>query len=413
MFGIGSLQASERYGAIVDIGSGSVLAAIVASHPDRAYPTVVWSKREHTPLRANASTTDAAHNVMSSFMNVLMALDSAGRQALAAHDRTARLSHLQVTVAAPWSYTITKTITHAREETFPVTTDLISELVNRAREQTREELQENELSNRLGLTVTARMITHITANDYELESIAGQPVSSVALSHSSVITQTYLTDAITDAHDKMFRRAKLDTYSFMLVFYCALRDLHPHLREYCLIDVTYEATEIAIIRDGILRYCTHTPFGAYSIAREISAITDLPLAEAYGHLTGPDLATLRERCNDEQNEEISTMFTKYEQRLAELLTETGDELSLPRQLFVHSTLTTEPFFRERLEHASSSVTGNTHLVTTATLPIVTAHMPEGAVAAAKKLGGDSALIVAAQFFHQCHHCEKVSYPRNL
>lgn len=409
MFGFGSARRRTRYGLVLDIGSASVLGAIVASDHAADHPEIIWSEREHIPLRARASTTDTAKHVLSSFMNLLMAFDTAGRAALRTHDPNASLTQLQISIAAPWSYTITKTIRHERPsgETVTVTRDLIDDLLAAAAEKTETELKENELTDELGLAITARMVTDLAANGYPLEGPNDQPAQTVSLSHSSVITQAYLRDAISEGHEKVLPRSERTTYSFMLIYYCVMRDLHPHLTEYCLIDVTYEATEIAIVRDGILRYCTHTPFGAYSLAREVAAVSNLPLAEAYAHITGPDLASLREQVNEEQNRELDTLFSKYEERLAKLLTETGDDLSVPKQLIVHSTLNTEGFFRERLEKASQAVTHNRHLITTASLPLITATFPKDRVTEYKKRGADSACFVSAQFFHQCHHCDKV------
>lgn len=407
MFGLGSSRSQKRYGVVVDIGSSSVLVGIVASRRGAAHPEIIWSIREHTPLSSNTSTKETAKNVLSTLLSALMSLDTKGRGALAKIDPSAALTELQVTVAAPWSYTVTKTIRYEKSDTFTVTRDLVDDLLRTAQEKTEAELRENELTEKLGLAITARMATSLTANGYELDEPAGQAAQSVALSHSSVITQAYLRDAIADSHEKIVPKASLSTYSFMLVFYCVMRDLHPHLTDYCLVDVTYEATEIAIVRDGVLRYCTHVPFGAYSLAREVTAITELPLAEAYAHVTGPDLASLREQATPEQNAELDTLFAKYEERLTGLLRETGDELSIPKQLIVHSTLATEGFFKERLEKASHSVTRSQHVVTTATLPLITATYPAEEVAAQKKRGADAALFVSAQFFHQCEHCDKV------
>ena len=110
MFGLGSLRAKKRYGVIVDIGSSSVLIGIVGSDPTVSHPDIIWAKREHTPLTGDPSTKETAKNVLSTLLTALMELDANGRSALRAVDSQATLSNLQVTVAAPWSYTVTKTI---------------------------------------------------------------------------------------------------------------------------------------------------------------------------------------------------------------------------------------------------------------------------------------------------------------
>ena len=72
----------------------------------------------------------------------------------------------------------------------------------------------------------------------------------------------------------------------MLVFYCVLRQLAPDTTEVCLIDITHEATEIGIVRDGILKYVTHVPFGTFTIARDIASLCKVPNEEALAYLRG-------------------------------------------------------------------------------------------------------------------------------
>ncbi len=99
-----------RYGVIVDIGSGSVLASIVSSDPSKSHPEIIWSKREYTPQKKSNTLNDRARSVMTSLLNVLMSLDSEGRKVLYEKTSVQKLPTIQFTIAAPWSYTVTKTI---------------------------------------------------------------------------------------------------------------------------------------------------------------------------------------------------------------------------------------------------------------------------------------------------------------
>ncbi len=116
-----------RYGVVVDVGSGSVLASIVESDQTKTYPKVIWSRREYAPLRQIDSLNSTVKSIMTSLINVLMILDGEGRRSLQDLNAKAKISDLQFTIAAPWSYTIAKTISYNSDKEFTVDDDFFSE----------------------------------------------------------------------------------------------------------------------------------------------------------------------------------------------------------------------------------------------------------------------------------------------
>lgn len=392
---------SLRCAALVDIGSASVLGSIIVSNDEMAHPEIIWSKREHSAIKDVSSVAESAKNVMSALMNVMLELEKNGRKALREKYPKVKIDDFQVSISAPWSYTVTKTLSHNKPEGIVISQELVDDLLKSAEEKVIQELRENEISAELGLEITARLTTGIYANGYKLVAINNQKTNNLTVSHSSVITQAYLAKAIKEARDKVLRKSDLQIYSFMLSFFCVSRDLFPSLTDVCLVDVTYEATEIAIVRDGILKYCTHTPFGAYSIAREISAVTKIPLGEAYGHLTGPGISNLMKNRPPTQAEEIKKIISAYQKKLEDLFSETGDSLTIPKTLLLHSNLYTESFFHDCLLEAGKKVTGSNHIVSDVTKQLLSFPNLEKD----KKTfvpNFDSALLVSAQFYHD--HC---------
>src|SRR3990167_6612835 len=263
-------KSNVRYGVIVDIGSGSVLVSIIASDIEKPFPEIIWSKREYTPLRKSFTPTDAAKSVMTSLMNAMMALDSAGRKQFQEVAKGQKLEYLQVTVAAPWSYTVTKTISYKQEETFEVTKTLLEELLRTASKKVEEEMLENEKVQDLGLSIIAKTTLQVIGNGYPITVTGKQKANTLKVIQASSVAQEYLLDAILDAQDKILPSTELSQYSFMLPYFFVIQDIVPPGTDYCLVDLTYEATEIGIVREGVLTYCTHTPYGAFTLAREIS-----------------------------------------------------------------------------------------------------------------------------------------------
>jgi hypothetical protein len=400
--GLFSSQVGDvEYGVLIDIGSGSVLAAIVASDQAKKYPIIIWSKREYSIIRQTGPSSIDIKNILTSLMNVLMALNSEGRKIFLEKTKLQRLSSLQVTIAAPWSYTATKTIAYKNtdKESFIVTEELVNELLRKASQTIEEEVSENEKINNLGLKIIAKNTLQVIANDYPIIVTGKQMAKTLKVIQVSAVAQKYLVEAVAEAQEKMLPDTDLKEYSFMLAFFQVLKSQNKSLSEYCLVDITFEATEIGIIRNGALNYCTHTPFGAMTLAREIAAALSVPVEEAYGYLTGATNTNFTQQHSEKQKAVILGIYQKYHEHLAELFVETGDRLSIPKIIYLHANLATEPFFNKQILEAASTVTNMKHVAYNVTSDLLTKNYPSELSKNFRGSNQDTALLISAQFFH--------------
>lgn len=390
-------------GVIVDIGSASVLVAFVASTENTPSPLIIWSHREHLSLRSAAGPEQHAKNIMTALMNAALELDTVGRkvldQALPGHSEP---RHMSVSIAAPWSYTVSKTIAYNADEPFKVTPDLIHEIEGAAEQKIQLELKEDEVAASLGLTVVVRTTMAILGNGYNLNVPHGQIAKTLSLSRASVVVQSYLTAAVADLREKILPRSNARLHSFMVAFFHVTRELYPSMSEYCLIDITYEATEIGVVRDGVLQYCTHTPYGAFSLARDIAEKSGATLEESYGRLTS-DLFMA-----PNNSEVVDSIAAAYETRLASLFHETGDTLTIPKTIVLHANLETEGYFAERLAAAAATVTRSTHHVIPVSQALLKAYYNEDGVRDIKTRH-DTAMLISAQFFHTARAATNYSW----
>ncbi len=388
-----------KYGAIIDIGSGSVLAAIVASDQTKAEPEVVWFKREYVPLRSDSSLKDTAKSVMTSLLNVLMLLNKDGKHQLYEKYGRQKLTDLQVSISAPWSYTVTKSITYNKDRPFELTPDLITELQRTAHTKVEAELKENETMHNLGLTIISRSILAIIANGYNVKSLNRQRAENLKIVESNAVAQNYLLDNLMEVKDKILPESKPQFYSFILLFYYIVRHFHPDTSEVGLIDITYEATEIGIVRDGVLTYCTHTPVGGASLARELSACLEVPLAEALAFLKEPILEEWLGNFSSAKQAAARKAFVDYTERLRSAFGETGDTLAIPKKIYLHGNLGSEKFFQTIIKTAAEAATKSTHHIHTISDSLPLYHVqPDGEISSVRPKP-DASLFISAQFFH--------------
>jgi len=390
----------DRYGVIIDIGSGSVLAAIVHSNVSRSHPDVVWSHREAAPLRNIDSLEQSAKAVITALVNATMLLDAEGRKVLREFDSSAKLTELQCTISAPWSYTVSKTINYNQDKEFTITEDLIEDLNQAVQEKIANELNEDEVVNNFGLQVIVRANMEVLANGYIVKSPRGQKTRQFALSQACGVAQTAIVEAVDEMRDKLFPDAESKKSSFILVLYSVTRGILPQADNICLVDITFEATEIGIVRDGSLKYCTHTPFGSFSLAREISEITKVPLHEAFGYLHTITPYSFMEKLNTKQKGDIEALFEAYISRVAELFHETGDSLAIPRRISLHSDVESESLFLDLVEKAAKRSTKISPQITPISKEIINQAYLASTSDTTEEITPDTALLLSAQFFHK-------------
>ncbi|MCU0678771.1 MAG: hypothetical protein MUF19_04330, partial [Candidatus Pacebacteria bacterium] len=161
---------NRRVGATIEIGSGSVAVAVIVSDTKLSHPHIVWAKREFATLSADYDFARSIKSMLTSLMNSMMLLDSEGRIALQATYPGATIDILQVSISAPWAYTISKIVEYESETPFTISGTLINSLVEKANEETMAVLRESEKENNSGLTIMTRATTDITGNGYHTMS---------------------------------------------------------------------------------------------------------------------------------------------------------------------------------------------------------------------------------------------------
>jgi cell division ATPase FtsA len=387
-------KSTERIGAIIDIGSGSVLVAIVISHTGKKKPTIVWSHREQAPLRNIDSLDQSAKSVMTSLINALLRFDSEGRRALHDYNKRSNIDEVQCCISAPWAYTVTKTISYNQDQPFEITKALVDSLVESAEKSTQSELVENEAATELGLRVITRSTLDTQANGYRIANPLGDMATELAIAHVSVVTQQYLIDHLKDLRHKIFSDKPLHQLSYMLSLYSVVDGLFTETSDHCLIDITYEATEIGIVRDGRLSYSTHIPFGSFSLAREIAHVTSLPLTQAFQSLHTNDIESFLKTLTNTQRNEVETIFEQYVKRLDSLFAETGDELSMPKRIYVHTDQEMEKIFENFISRAALMRSKGFVQVKS-----LSSFLTDLVTIENKDKNTDTAMLVAAKFFH--------------
>lgn len=382
-FGLVGGKRKVTYSIVLDVGSGSVGIGIVASTDGAKYPKLVWTMREPVVRERMPSAESIKCSLQVSIQNVLKTASSRGMTVLRAEDPRATISHVQATIAAPWSYTITKTV-HVRHKTpFTLSKEVIEQMTKTARTEAHEEFKRTNAPALMGLAFLSNTMMNVYANGYHIKDPIGKRVTDASSEQLIDLADADLVQAIEDGIERTFPGAERTIHSFMRIFYAALCELHVQSKEVCLVDVSDEATEVGIVRNGMLVHVSHIPYGTTSIARMIGERSNLPLHEGMTYLRGDSLVAY-----EKGSAKVGDIISEYDAALIDVIRQSGSVLTMSKSVFLHTDQNTESFFERRLLEVAKQTNTTDAVVHKVTSRFMQADPKH-----------DSALLVAAYVLH--------------
>ncbi len=396
MFGLGKKTLENGCTLILDVGSGSVGMAIVKPVIGGSEPEIIWTHREFALMKDVSDSTGIVKIITTALVNAFLELGGEGLKTLKEYDAYLEITEIQAGIGAPWTHTITKNINYTDEHPFEVTEELVSGLIESAKQASLDEIRENGV-NTQGLELITNKTINVKINGYNVHKVESVEGRQVELNHIIAFTEKNLMKAIKESRDKILPKAEITTNSFIYIFYHTLSHMHPDTSEVCLVDVTKEATEIGIVREGVLNYTTHTKYGSFTLAREIAALCNIPKEEAYIYLKGGEAMILGKLAKSKQDQ-LAAILSTYDLKISALFQETGDSLSVPKTIFMHSDRNTADFFRKHLGEGARLATNSDH-----SLHAITAKLfPDLSV-------NDTGVLLSAQYCQLEANADKEDY----
>jgi len=387
-FSLGRHGPDGTYSAIVDVGSGSVGVAIVASDPLEDTPRVIWTHRETMSIRDHTNLTATEKNITTTLINAFLELGNTGVRALKDYDGSAKISSIHASFAAPWAYSLIRTIKLGQETEFVVSEDLIEELVEKAYKEASEVVKTEELTSKIDLEKITDETISITANGYTIKKPLNVSVSKLEIAQFIGLVQQKLFLPLIEAADKVLPDVEVTPSTFMYTFYRTLKAKNVDITTACLVDVTAEATEIGIVREGVLRHVTHIPHGTTTLIRNISSCLNIPTSDAIGHLHVDEVKTA-ELLSAEKKAALEEALETYQNALTEMFTKTKDALAIPTNIFLHTDINYETFLQEQLNLAAIAA----HKSTYTFFPVTSKLFPHADCE-------DTAILLSSYVFHK-------------
>lgn len=396
MFNLRRQKSDVVYGVLIDISSGSIGVAIVMSLHDMKLPKIVYSHRN--TMRISKSTAENPNDIRrlrEALFSALLTLSQDGKQILNELDSEANISKLYVTCSSPWSYTVARTVHLENDEPFKVTSAVINDLVQSAETEILTHLRERASISDKAFSIVERVTVDIAINEYPVIHPLNLKGTSLGLSHVAGVIPQDILDAVYEVQEKLFPKTEIRTHTYMLVMFCVMRDLFPRLDSMCIVDITAESTECAIVEKGLLIENEAVPIGSSTFIRNVMTSTDKPSADIQSYMACVgDGAHL-------DSSDFDEYIKEYEQKISDLIMHIMSKRVIPSEIIVTTHKPYEQFFSPIITRVFKRVLNTEPHVLSIKNEIVK-EISEGA-------DEDVYLALAARFFHKVHGCGESDY----
>ena len=379
MFGLPYSHKKEKIVAAADIGSGHAGCALIEIRRGEI-PAILASARLALPFEER--TPEQTKSGVLSLLKDVCEKAAESHAEISARQKLPPISASYAILQAPWSRSEIASAGLAFETDGRIIGKMIEGLARQALET------EDKLNHR---NLFEAGLVRVDLNGYPTMKPVGKDAHTVSVSTLVSECEPETRAQITDTLQNAFPAAKPNLRSRARILSSALREARPQSRDYVIIDMENDATNCAVMRDGLASEHILVPEGTRTILKRIS--------------TGMPEETLslmrmisRGACNTPSCDKLNSSLALAEPEIVRLfgdaLGRIAGKLRLPNELL----LITEPELSEWLSALFSRIDFSQFTVTTKefTPSVLASESLRGSVSGS---GGaiDSGLALAAIF----------------
>ena len=336
---------AEELAVIFDIGNASIGGSLVLLSRHN-HPKVVYTVRKEMNMQTSANIT----RMVSYLEATLNAVVDDIRKNGIVHLTFTRRGMLTPKTAfcffsAPWYAAHIRRSAFVSKESITVSSRTLEELLEKEvvlAEESQADAYLRAGARENDVTLLEKEIVHIALNGYPQENPFGKKAKDIeALFYISVVPSK-ISQLVEMVVRRSFDVKNIHFGSFALVFWNGVRDMWPKEKDYLLLDVSGELTELVLVHGGVLTETATFPKGRNFFVRTIMEHLSTSAHEASSLLN----LYIEGKAGPGAGEQIGQALRSAEKEWGEdmkgLLSGLSDGLFLPWSLFLTAD---DPFAR--------------------------------------------------------------------
>ena len=241
--------------AIIDIRSSSISAGYVVVSPAVA-PHIVHSV--YMPLDTHA-TEPLDEAMVRTLTAILHMLSSQGSAKLLALTGSGSIDKVLVSVTSPWQNSRIQNIEKKSEKPFTFTKNMLREMTQRVFPETASRKRISEL-----------VITTFL-NGYETTDPFGRSVETAQVLYLATDIDQHIYESLKTIVKETFHQSHIDIVAFLPALYEVMQSVYPNQRDYLVLDIGSTATDILLVKHGLIVDLTNSEHGVKDILEAVHA----------------------------------------------------------------------------------------------------------------------------------------------
>jgi hypothetical protein len=229
---------------LVDVGSASVAGAYAHFKKGEA-PAIVYTKRVPIVPREGRSVAEDMERALGLLTDALI---TEGAPELARVTGSGRASGVLASISTPWQETVIRTETIEKPKPFTFSHSVLADAMNA---DTPAE----------GKTIAEESVVATFLDGYETSVPFGKRASRASVVILSSSLDAGVAEVVTKQLQRAYHTHDVRLTAFAPVAYAVFRDVYPHEKDFLILDVTGEASDLTLVKRGVLVSTLSTPHG--------------------------------------------------------------------------------------------------------------------------------------------------------
>lgn len=326
---------------IFDIGSSSVGGALVRYEEDKL-PLILFSVRKEILFKEDFDfdefyesmlrsleevTIDVLSSLSSSVEDVALSLNQSSKRILGRGSQR-QIKSVYCVFSSPWYVPKIVDLSNDYGKEVPITPDVVWEFVKGAAREVKSAFAEPE-----SIGILEERVLEYRLNGYRIDDPVSLRAKTADLKLYLSVVYKQTMNAVKAPIRKIISYRKIRSFSFLMIFFSLMRDVHPDRNSFITFDMRGEVTEVGVTNEDVLTHAFSVPWGKHTLLRDLAAKLHIDLFEASAKLAlflaGKLEGEIQKEVGFLIEEEILNVRTMLKERLS-------GEIYLPDQVYVLS-----------------------------------------------------------------------------
>ncbi len=255
---------------VFDVSSRSVGGALLKlSRTEK--PQILYTVRLPIPFNKAPNPTELVTSSVNALLKVASTIEKEGIVHLSFTEfKNHKVKDVSLVFSSPWYISQTKIARMQKEKPFTFTESMLKEMMDSEKTSYEKAAAITSKTKEKGIELLEQKVIQIKLNGYETAKPFGKTAFSAEANIFSSFTDSLLLKQVKDAVLSSFHPKKVEIHSYPGVAYSVLRDIFPGEDNFIIVDAGGEATEISLVKNGVLLETFSFPMGHNHTLRKIS-----------------------------------------------------------------------------------------------------------------------------------------------